>query len=103
VLLEGLFQLKTSDLIRNAHVERRVPNTFTNIVPYDCVTRGESQHDIKLGRRRILTSFPLRMEAALLSNKAVTTHVWSVGTETCSERIKENKEKIVGCDCRLYV
>jgi hypothetical protein len=29
---------------------------------------------------------------------------WSVGIETCSERIKENKEKkIVGCDCRLYV
>jgi hypothetical protein len=27
---------------------------------------------------------------------------WSVGTETCSEMIKENKEKIVGCDCRLY-
>jgi hypothetical protein len=28
---------------------------------------------------------------------------WSIRTETCSERIKENKEKIVGCDCGLYV
>jgi hypothetical protein len=28
---------------------------------------------------------------------------WSGGTETCNERIKENKEKIVGCDCGLYV
>jgi hypothetical protein len=33
----------------------------------------------------------------------MVTWRWPVGTETCSERIKGNKVKIVGCDCGLYV
>jgi hypothetical protein len=54
---------------------------------------------------KIFKSFKWKQKLNLIKSQCVLYHKWrwSVGTETCSERIKRNKVNIVGCDCGLYV